>query len=121
MGRILVVDDDETIASSLARFLARDGEVVALTSAREALRRIVAGERFDAVVCDLAMPDLGGADLFERIRAADPAQSDAIIFMTGGAFTPSVRAFLESIPNARLEKPFSAHELRALVRGRLLR
>lgn len=41
--------------------------------------------------------------------------------MTGGAFTPSVRAFLESIPNARLEKPFSAHELRALVRGRLLR
>lgn len=60
MGRILVVDDDETIASSLARFLARDGEVVALTSAREALRRIVAGERFDAVVCNLAMPISAG-------------------------------------------------------------
>lgn len=121
VGRILVVDDDETIASSLARFLARDGEAVPLTSGVEALRRIEAGERFDAIVCDLAMPDLGGVDLFERIRRADPAQSDAIIFMTGGAFAPGVREFLDSIPNARLEKPFSAHELRALVRGRLLR
>ena len=119
-ARVLVVDDDEIIASSLARFLARDlDEVVALTSPREALRRIVAGERFDAIVCDLAMPDLDGVDLFRSIHAADPGQSEAIIFMTGGAFTPAVRDFLASIPNARLEKPFSAHELRALVRGRL--
>jgi CheY-like chemotaxis protein len=119
-GRILLIDDDAAIVSSLARLLAHQYEVVPLTSPREALRRIVAGERFDAIVCDLMMPDLGGVDLFERIREADPSQSDAMIFMTGGAFTAGDREFLDSIPNARLEKPFSAHELRALVRGRLL-
>jgi CheY-like chemotaxis protein len=118
-GRILLVDDDETITWSLARFLNRDHDVVPLTSPQEALRRIVGGERFDAIVCDMTMPELSGIELFDQVRAIDSSQSDGIIFMTGGAFGPAARAFLESLPNPCIQKPFSAHELRALVRGRL--
>ena len=37
--------------------------------------------------------------------------------MTGGAFTPRARAFLENIDNARLEKPFPPEALLSLLRG----
>jgi hypothetical protein len=39
------------------------------------------------------------------------------VFITGGAFTPPARDFLDAIANARLEKPFAARELREVVRG----
>jgi hypothetical protein len=36
-------------------------------------------------------------------------------FMTGGAFTPAARAFLDRVPNDRLEKPFNPGAVRALA------
>ena len=36
--------------------------------------------------------------------------------MTGGAFTPAARQFLESVPNMRIDKPFTKDEIRAVVR-----
>jgi hypothetical protein len=42
-----------------------------------------------------------------------------MIFLTGGAFTPRARAFLDDVPNLRLEKPFELSTLRALVQERL--
>ena len=38
-----------------------------------------------------------------------------VIFLTGGAFTPSARDFLDKVPNRRLEKPFELGNLRKLV------
>ena len=49
-GRILVVDDEPIVCFSLQRLLASEGEVVAVTSAREALARIASGERFDVLL-----------------------------------------------------------------------
>lgn len=42
-----------------------------------------------------------------------------MIFMTGGTFTPDAVAFLASVPNPSLEKPFDLATLRALVRSRV--
>jgi hypothetical protein len=39
-----------------------------------------------------------------------------MVFITGGAFTPAARAFLNQVPNPRLDKPFSSDRLRAAVR-----
>jgi hypothetical protein len=41
------------------------------------------------------------------------------VFVTGGAFTPGARAFLEAVPNAWLEKPFDAQKLRAAGAARV--
>lgn len=43
-----------------------------------------------------------------------------MIFLTGGAFTPRSRAFLDETPNQRVEKPFDARHLRALINDRVL-
>ena len=38
-----------------------------------------------------------------------------MIFMTGGAFTPAARRFLEDVPNFRITKPLDMHNLHALL------
>jgi CheY-like chemotaxis protein len=118
-GRILVIDDEPIVCFSLERLLSTEAEVVALTSARKALALIVAGERFDMILCDLMMPEMDAPVLFEEIRKVAPAQAEQMVFVTGGAFTVRAREFLESVKNPQLGKPFDVDALVELVRARV--
>jgi PAS domain S-box-containing protein len=114
-GRILVVDDEPSIGRTLQVLFRGEHDVLTATRAREALERITAGERFDAILCDLMMPEMSGMRLFDEIGRIEPALAKRMVFLTGGAFTPSAREFLERVANARLEKPFQPAALRALL------
>jgi PAS domain S-box-containing protein len=114
-GRILVVDDEPMIGMAIRRTLQREHEVIALTSAREAQARLISGERFDLILCDLMMPEMSGMDLHQAVASHSPGLAGRMVFLTGGAFTANARAFLSQVPNHRVEKPFSTQELRGLV------
>jgi signal transduction histidine kinase len=118
-GRVLVIDDEPVVCSSLARLLKGEGVVVTLGSAREALVRIESGERFDVLLCDLMMPGMDAPALYDELCKVAPVQAQRMVFMTGGAFTARARDFLERVPNARVDKPFDTAALRALVRTRV--
>jgi PAS domain S-box-containing protein len=118
-GRVLVIDDDTKLLNSLARLLSETHEVETTTSARAALTRIRLGERYDAVLCDLMMPDMSGMAFHAKLSAHLPDVADRVIFMTGGAVTDEAQDFLDQAPNPRLEKPFDARELKALLARRL--
>lgn len=119
-GRILVVDDQPLMVSVVRQMLTGEHDVVAVTSGREAVDRVVArGERFDLILCDLMMPQVTGMDLHAELTGSAGDQAERIVFMTGGAFTPRARQFLDDVPNARIEKPFDAPGLRALIRNLL--
>jgi PAS domain S-box-containing protein len=113
-GRILVVDDEPSVCRAVAVSLGSHG-VTALTEAREALRRIEAGERFDLILCDLMMPEMTGAELYDGIARVSPDQARRMVFLSGGAFGADAVAFLARVPNPRFEKPFAVDELRATV------
>ena len=119
-ARILAIDDEPIVGTALRRVLGKDNEVVTETSARKALERIRAGEHFDLILCDLMMPDMTGVDFYEELRTFAPERASEIVFMTGGAFTPKARAFLDSVTNERLEKPFDMATLKTLVHDHLL-
>jgi len=119
-GRILVVDDEPTIAKAVQRTLSAEHEVVGIGSAEEALKRIRAGERFDVILCDLMMPQMTGMDLHAELSRVAREQADRMIFLTGGAFTDRARGFLDETPNQRIEKPFDVRHLRALINDRIL-
>ncbi|HET9551780.1 MAG TPA: response regulator, partial [Anaeromyxobacteraceae bacterium] len=115
-ARILVVDDEALIGSTIRRLLSAH-EVVALTDPREALGRLLGdGPPFDLVLCDLMMPQLTGMDLHAAVAERRPGLGRRIVFMTGGAFTDRARQFLEQSPNPQLQKPFQPQELRDQVR-----
>ncbi|HET9035639.1 MAG TPA: response regulator [Myxococcaceae bacterium] len=70
--RYLVVDDNQPLAENLAEILETSGaEVDVEVDARAALRRL-RGRRYTALVTDMRMPGLGGADLLAAARQADP-------------------------------------------------
>lgn len=89
-------------------------EVIVESSGRAALDRLLgAGEAFDLVLCDLLMPEMNGIEVHAALVRAAPALAARMVFMTGSTFAEGVRAFLESVPNRRLGKPFGVHDLRA--------
>jgi PAS domain S-box-containing protein len=116
-GRILSVDDEPMIGAAITRALRQEHDVLALASAREAQARILRGERFDVILCDLMMPEMSGMELYEEIQRAAPEQAERMVFLTGGAFTPRARAFLSQVKNRCMEKPFTPAELRELLRS----
>jgi CheY-like chemotaxis protein len=111
-ARILVVDDEPSIAAAVQRALKRDYDVVTETSSKIALTRVRSGERFDVIIADLMMPNLSGANLHAEIQKFDLQQAERIIFLTGAALTPAGRDFLASVPNRWIEKPFDVTGLR---------
>jgi CheY-like chemotaxis protein len=87
----------------------------ALTSPSEALERLLDGEWFDAILCDVMMPEMSGIELYQELQKTLPHYVERVVFVTGGAFTPNARAFLDRVPNERMEKPVNTLDLRALV------
>jgi CheY-like chemotaxis protein len=121
-ARLLVVDDEPLVARGVARLLQGECSAESTSSAREALERLSKGERFDLLLCDVMMPEMSGEAFLHQLAQVAPDQCERVVFITGGAFTPEARAFLESLPPGRcLFKPLAAEELRALVWAQLAR
>ena len=120
-GRVLVIDDDRAMANAIGLVLADDHEVEVCTSARRALASVSAGTRFDAIVCDVMMPEMSGIDFHSELASQQPELAAQIIFLTGGAFTLCAREFLDRISNPRLDKPFDSERLRGLVNRQVAR
>jgi len=119
-ARVLVIDDDALLLKTLTRILGSEFEIVAVTSARDAFGRIGASS-FDVILCDLMMPEMTGMDLHAVLARAAPDEAEKMIFLTGGTFTPRAQAFLDGVPNLRIDKPFDAKQLRAIIRDRVKR
>jgi two-component system, cell cycle sensor histidine kinase and response regulator CckA len=102
--RILVVDDETSVANVVRRMLEGHDVDVAL-SGREAISRLREAD-YDLILCDLIMPDVTGIDVYEALRSRGRGEEQRIVFMTGGAFTDGARRFLDVVPNRWLEKPF---------------
>ena len=113
---VLLIDDDEELGEVLQQVLATECDVTLLHDGREAITRLLSPDHaFDLVVCDLMMPDVSGMDVFEETTRARPEIANRFVFMTGGAFTPRSRAFVQSIRAPLLAKPFEMNVLRDLV------
>jgi DNA-binding response OmpR family regulator len=117
-GRIMVVDDDATLADVVGRYLIRDGhQVERVQDGRTALRR-VAEEPPDLVILDLMLPSIDGLEVCRQLRARWPIP---VVMLTAlGEETDRVVGF-ESGADDYVTKPFSPRELALRVRSVLRR
>ncbi|WP_437816870.1 hybrid sensor histidine kinase/response regulator [Sorangium sp. So ce1078] len=113
--RVLIIDDEPMLTRAIAGTLEPRHETTATASARDALTRIRAGERYDAILCDLMMPDMTGMDFYASLAEHAPEQQRRVVFLTGGAFTERSKAFLQQVNARLLLKPFDAATLLSLV------
>jgi two-component system cell cycle sensor histidine kinase/response regulator CckA len=114
-GRILVIDDEPLVATAIRRALQSEHQVTCVKTVREAMAMVERGEAFDAILCDLLLPEVTGMDFYDDLLRTRPDVARRVVFMSGGAFTPKAVEFVASVSNRCLEKPFSAETLRGVV------
>jgi signal transduction histidine kinase len=113
-ARILVIDDEPLFGRTLSRAL-QEHDMTVVECAEDAFAKLAADANFDAILCDLQMPDIGGPGVLDRITRDWPHLATRVIFMTGGAFTRESREFVENATQTILTKPFPLEELRAAI------
>ncbi|WP_375502113.1 response regulator transcription factor [uncultured Jatrophihabitans sp.] len=117
--RVLVVDDEESLAEVLGSVLRLEGFAVrtaltgsaAVTTAREFTP--------DAIILDVMLPDLSGLEVLRRIRAEDPAV--CVLFLTARDSVEDRIAGITAGGDDYVTKPFSLEEVLARLRGLLRR
>ncbi len=113
---ILVVDDDQQLASALQWILADESFLVDVAfDGAEATNKVKAHE-YDAVICDVKMPHLQGDKFYLAARHLRPSLSDRFIFITGYATDPQIRHFFIENEVKFLVKPFPISGLIQCVR-----
>jgi DNA-binding response OmpR family regulator len=117
-ARILLVDDEQSIQTLLSYPLRKDGyHVTSALDGNEALRRFEEG-RFDLVILDLMLPQMGGVEVCRALRSR--SQVPIIMLTAKGSETDKV-AGLEVGADDYITKPFSMREFRSRVKAALRR
>ena len=119
-GKLLIIDDEVAITQVLRGALEPDYAVTTVSSGKEALRILEERTDFDAVLCDLTLPDLSGMDVYAATMRQNPELARRFLFITGGAFTPAGHAFVEAQQDRCIAKPFDIPSLRDRIAERIL-
>ena len=119
--RILVVEDELSVANLIADVLKEEGHHVEVTlDSQEGLARL-SRRNFDAILCDLRMPRLDGQAFYDALVQAGSPMKERILFITGDTLAPRTRDFLEPRGLPHLDKPFLVEELKLAVHAILER
>ncbi len=118
MPRILVIDDEEEIRSTVKHHLVKANyEVVEAADGEEAIRKINEGEnplRIDAAICDLRMPKINGIEAISYFQKDYPTLP--LIVMTGFPDTQLAVSLLKKGVKDYLVKPVEKDALLAAVK-----
>ncbi|MDB6019579.1 MAG: hypothetical protein JWR19_4068 [Pedosphaera sp.] len=114
---ILVVDDNVELAQTYKElFEAHDYQASIAANGVLALKLLLNAE-FDAILCDLSMPQLEGDMFYLTVERVRPQLARRFVFVTGNAGNPKYEAFLENVECPVLYKPVSIDKLLEALRG----
>jgi DNA-binding response OmpR family regulator len=115
-ARILVIEDEPSVAAFLRTALERHGyQVTSSSSAVEGLR-LLALHDFRGVISDFRTPGgITGADVHDWLRRHRPEMASRVIFITGDTASDETIAMLAAAGTPCVEKPFRLHQLMEAV------
>lgn len=116
--RVLIIEDDPTVAEVVARYLSREGYCVAVSADGSTGLRIALESPPDLVVLDLMLPGLSGVEVLGELRKATPVP---VIMLTALSREVDRVSGLEMGADDYVAKPFSPRELTARVKAVLRR
>jgi CheY-like chemotaxis protein len=110
--RVLCIDDEPLILKVVVRMMPMH-VVTCFVDSCAAIVHLLGKDApvYDAILCDLLMPNCSGVDVHRALVLGRPDLASRIIFFTGMGAMPGDDVFLDSVPNPRLGKPFLREEL----------
>ncbi|PYU24360.1 MAG: hypothetical protein DMG30_09155 [Acidobacteria bacterium] len=114
-SRILVVEDEPTVARLIADVLGEDGHLVDTILDSSQGLDLARARRYDLVICDLRMPYLDGRALYRQLAHDENPLQHRLIFVTGDTLAPRTVDFLQKCGLPYLAKPFLVEELKEVV------
>ena len=117
MSSILIVEDEERIASFVDKGLRSSGFATAIAGDGESGLAMATSGRFDLVVLDLGLPDIDGIEVLKRMR--DRGMTAPVVILTARDGVHSTVEGLEGGADDYVTKPFRFEELLARIRARL--
>lgn len=117
-GRILIVDDEDSVRVAAAKLLQSKGfDILQAANGNEALEILAAHHtEIDQVLLDLTMPGMPGKDVLAKIKSRWPSLS---VLVCSGYVVSDALADLPIQPDAVIAKPYSLHELLQTVQANL--
>jgi CheY-like chemotaxis protein len=113
--RILVIEDEPTVARLIADILGEEGYVVDTVLDSLAALDLICAQEYALVICDLRMPRLDGHGFYRELVRRRSSLQTRIVFVTGDTLTPRTSEFLQHSGAAFLAKPFLVEELKDTV------
>lgn len=118
MARVLVLDDDKLFGALMRRGLEQRGHDVKVAELAASAREALATGTFDALVCDITLPDENGLDVLRDVRAQYPDL--ATVAISGGKTGTSVLELAQSAGvDATVKKPIELTSFVTTVEGAL--
>ena len=117
--KVLVVDDEPGVRTSVVRALALEGFEVSEAEDGDTALELMTGEPFDALVLDLSMPGVDGLEVCRRLRKG--GERTAILMLTARDAVDDRVSGLEAGADDYVVKPFALKELIARLRALLRR
>ena len=109
--KILLLEDDPDLASTLKLFLETNGfDVTLARDGVEGLRMAMSVD-YEVVICDMLMPNLPGNMFYVAVERTKPALAKRFIFITGHQSDQKINTFLKQVRGLCLFKPFPMHQL----------
>ena len=109
---LLIVDDHTDTRRILSRLLTKCGHNVAAVDCARAALRSLDGERFDALISDIGLPDISGYELVREAKRRQPLNG---IALSGFGTEDDVRRSIEAGFDYHLTKPVNFQELRSVL------
>ena len=91
MGKILIVDDEESMRITLSLLFKKQGHAITTASSGEEAVAIISKDIFDVIITDLRMEELGGIDVLKAVKAVHPG-TEVIILTAYGTIKNAVEA-----------------------------
>jgi PAS domain S-box-containing protein len=110
-GTLLLVDDEQNVLTVTSQMLAKSGfRVIEANSGREAIECYLRNQGdIDLVILDMVMPEMGGGDVYDRIKDLNPAAK--VLLASGYSLEGPAREIMKRGCDGFIQKPFSLTEL----------
>lgn len=111
--RILICDDEQEIASLIAKVLTKNNYEVAILTAMDSLMENVKKIDPDLILMDISMPDINGVDAAKMLYNDSDTAHIPVIFMSGD---PKIEYHSQQLNKLYIKKPFDLDKLRSIIK-----